>query len=41
LIAAEQQRPGVVERRRNFNLARRFLSPDQLVFLMNPAPRPT
>jgi len=33
LIAAEQQRPDVIERRRNFDLARRFLSPDQLVFL--------
>ena len=33
LIAAEQQRPDVVIHRRNFDLARRFLSPDQLVFL--------
>lgn len=33
MIAAEQQRPDVVERRRNFRLAGRFVSPDQLVFL--------
>lgn len=33
MIAAEQERPDVVERRRNFRLAGRFLSPDQLVFL--------
>lgn len=33
LIAAEQQRPDVVERRRNFRIAGRFVSPDQLVFL--------
>ncbi|MEM6507388.1 MAG: IS630 family transposase [Planctomycetota bacterium] len=33
MIAAEQLRPDVIERRHSFKLARRFLSPDQLVFL--------
>ena len=33
LIAAEQKSPDVVERRRNFRLAGRFVSPDQFVFL--------
>ena len=33
MIAAEQQRPDVIERRRNFRIAGRFVSPDQLVFL--------
>ena len=33
MIAAEQLRPDVVERRRNFRIAGRFVSPDQLVFL--------
>jgi putative transposase len=33
LIAAEQNRPDVVERRRNFALASRFVEPERLVFL--------
>ena len=33
LIAAEQNRPDVVERRRNFSIASRFVEPKQLVFL--------
>lgn len=33
LIASEQARPDVVERRRNFRIAGRFVSPDQFVFL--------
>ena len=33
MIAAEQLRPDIVERRRNFRIAGRFVSPDQLVFL--------
>jgi transposase len=33
LIAAEQQRPDVAERRVNFTIARRFVEPGQLVFL--------
>jgi transposase len=33
LIAAEQLRPDVAERRHNFRIAGRFVSPDQLVFL--------
>lgn len=33
LIAMEQLRDDVVERRRNFQIAKRFISPDQLVFL--------
>lgn len=33
LIAAEQDRPDVIERRRNFTIARRFAEPSSLVFL--------
>lgn len=33
LIAAEQDRPDVVERRRNFTIARRFARADRFVFL--------
>jgi transposase len=33
LIAAEQQRPDIVERRRNFTIARRFVNPGSLIFL--------
>ena len=33
LIAAEQNRPDVVERRRNFSIASRFVDPGQLIFL--------
>jgi len=33
LIAREQRRPDVVERRRNFLIARRFVAPRRLVFL--------
>jgi len=33
LIAAEQKRPDVAERRRNFSIARRFVPADSLVFL--------
>jgi len=33
LIAAERDRPGVVERRINFSIARRFVPPEALVFL--------
>jgi transposase len=33
LIAAEQLRPDVVERRRNFAIARRFIDPSAFVFL--------
>ena len=33
LIAREQRRPDVVERRRNFMIARRFVEPERLVFL--------
>lgn len=33
LIAAEQRRPDVVERRRNFTIARRFVDPGSFVFL--------
>lgn len=33
LIAREQQRPDIVERRRNFAIARRFVEPKRLVFL--------
>lgn len=33
LIAAEQQRPDVVERRHHFTIARRFVPPESLVFL--------
>lgn len=33
LIAAEQGRPDVIERRRNFTIARRFAEPDRFVFL--------
>ncbi|QNN23810.1 IS630 family transposase [Planctomycetales bacterium ZRK34] len=33
LIAAEQRRPDIVERRRNFAIARRFVDPGSFVFL--------
>lgn len=33
LIAAEQDRPDVIERRRNFTIARRFAESDRFVFL--------
>lgn len=33
LIAAEQDRPDVLERRRNFRIARRFVDPHSFVFL--------
>ena len=33
LIAAERQRPDIVERRRNFSIARRFVPLESLVFL--------
>ena len=33
LIAAEQRRVDVVERRKNFGIARRFVDPEKLVFL--------
>jgi transposase len=33
LIAAEQDRPDVIERRRNFTIARRFVPPDRFVCL--------
>ena len=33
LVAAEQLRPDVVERRKNFGIARRFVDPQKLVFL--------
>lgn len=33
LIAAEQRRPDIVEKRRNFSIARRFIEPARFVFL--------
>jgi len=33
LVAAEQRRADVVERRKNFSIARRFVDPSKFVFL--------